>query len=93
MHIQQLREVVLPTILKCCGNLQADHHSSFTSRLVDPLKLIYSSTQVSDVLVLTIRSKLINFVFQIFSFFIPEMPASFMSYVVQIIPIYFARIL
>jgi hypothetical protein len=35
----------------------------------------------------------INFVFQIFSVFIPEMPAGFTSHIVQIIPIYFASFL
>jgi hypothetical protein len=44
------------------GNLQ-DHHShpSLSSRLVAPLKSIYSSLQVSDVLVLTDRCKCIDF--------------------------------
>jgi hypothetical protein len=44
-------------------------------RLVTLLKCIYSSIQVSDVLVLSVRCKLINFVSQIFPLFIPEMPA------------------
>jgi hypothetical protein len=48
-------------------------------------EFIFSSIQVSNVLVLTVRCKLINFVFQIFPLFIPEMPAGFMSYIVQII--------
>jgi hypothetical protein len=61
--------------------------------LVTPLKVIYSSIQVSNVLVFTVRCKLINFVSQIFPLFIPEMPASFTSYIVKIIPIYFAWIL
>jgi hypothetical protein len=54
------------------------------SHLVACLKLIYSSIQVSDVLV--VRCKLIDFVFQIFPLFIPEISAGFMSYIVQIIP-------
>jgi hypothetical protein len=54
------------------------------------LTLIYSSIQVSDVLVLTVRCKHINFVFQIFPIFIPEISAGFTSYLVQIIPIYFS---
>jgi hypothetical protein len=52
------------TYLKCCGNLQADHHSR--TWLVASIKLIYFSIQVSDVLLLTVRCKLINFAFQIF---------------------------
>jgi hypothetical protein len=38
--------------------------------LVTPLKLIYSSTQVSDVLVFTVWCKLIKFIFQVFPLFI-----------------------
>jgi hypothetical protein len=52
------------------------------------VEVIYSSIQVSNVLVLTVRFKLINFVFQIFLLFVPEMPASFTSYIVQIITIF-----
>jgi hypothetical protein len=44
-------------------------------------------------LVLTVHCNLINFAFQIFPLFIPEMPAGFTSYIVQIIPIYFDWIL
>jgi hypothetical protein len=56
-----------------------------TSRLVATLKFICSSVQVSDVLDLTVGCKAINFVFQIFCIFIPEMPADFTSFTVQII--------
>jgi hypothetical protein len=49
--------------------------------------------QVSDVLVLTICCKLINFVFQIFPLFIPEMFALASHLIVQIIPIHFTWIL
>jgi hypothetical protein len=63
------------------------------SQLVAPLKLIYFSIHVSDVLVFIVRCKLIDFVFQIFSLFIPEMSAGFTSYNVQIISIYFIWIL
>jgi hypothetical protein len=48
--------------------------------LVAPLKFTYSPIQVSDVLVLTAGYKLINFVFQIFPLFIPEVSAGFTSY-------------
>jgi hypothetical protein len=40
-----------------------------------------------------LRCKLINFVFKIFSPFIPEMIAGFTYYIFQIIPIYFTWIL
>jgi hypothetical protein len=48
--------------------------------LVALLKVIYSSIQISDVLVLTVCCKLITFVFQIFPVFIPEMPSGFTLY-------------
>jgi hypothetical protein len=64
-------------------------------RLVASFKLIYSPTQVSDVLVLTVRCKVINFVFvfQVMTLFIPEISVGFTSFMVQIIPIYFTWIL
>jgi hypothetical protein len=46
-------------------------------------KFMYSTIQVSDVLVLTVHCKLIHFVFQIFPHFVPEMPAGFTSYIVS----------
>jgi hypothetical protein len=54
--------------------------------LVAPFKLIYYSIEVSDVLVLTVDCKLINFVFQIFPSFIPVMSADFTFYIVQVSP-------
>jgi hypothetical protein len=51
------------------------------SRLIIPIKVIYSSIQVSDVLVLNASCKLINFVFQIFPLFIPEIPSDFVLYI------------
>jgi hypothetical protein len=48
-----------------------------TSRLVAPLKFIYSSIQVSGDLVVTV----------------PNMSAGFTCYIVQVIPIYFTWIL
>jgi hypothetical protein len=47
----------------------------------------------SDVLVLTVRCKLIDLVFQIIPLFIPEISAGFTSFIVQIIPIYLTWIL
>jgi hypothetical protein len=59
-----------------------------TSWLVTPLEVIYSSIQLSNVLVLTIRCKLINTVYQIFPHCIPEMIADYTSYIVQIISLF-----
>jgi hypothetical protein len=58
----------LSAVCGCLFNLLA---ATLRSHL-HPLKFIYSSIQVSDVLVLTV-CKLINFVFQLFPLFIPEM--------------------
>jgi hypothetical protein len=55
------------------------------SRLVTLLKVIDAPIQVSDILVLAVRFKFINFSIQIFLLFVPEMSTSFMSYIVQII--------
>jgi hypothetical protein len=62
------------------------------SWLAAPLKFIYSSIQVTDILVLIVSFKLIYFVFQ-FSLFFPEISSGFTSYIVQIVPIYFIWIL
>jgi hypothetical protein len=75
--------------------IQPDQHSAPCLRYssADSIKFTYSSIQVSDVPVLTVRCKLVNFVFQILPLFIPEMSAGFTSYIFQIIPIYFTWIL
>jgi hypothetical protein len=49
--------------------------------------VIYSSTQVSDVL-LTLRCRLISVAFQTFSLLIPETFAGFTSYVVHLFTIF-----
>jgi hypothetical protein len=54
---------------------------------------MYSSIKVSNVFVFTVRCKLNKFAFQLLSLFIPEMPNDFTSYIVKIIPFYFAWIL
>jgi hypothetical protein len=46
-----------------------------------------------NVLVLTASCKLNDFVFQMYPLFVPEISARFRSYIVQIILIYFTRIL
>jgi hypothetical protein len=60
---------------------------------VTPLKSIKYSTQLFNILVSTVRCKLINLIFQIFHLFVPEMPADLTCDTVQIIPIDFAWIL
>jgi hypothetical protein len=81
---------ILVTLMKMgqvppkCRFLQEPH--SLTSQKTPFFK-------VSDVHVLTVHCKLINFVFHIFPLFIPELSAGFTSYIVQVIPIYFTWIL
>jgi hypothetical protein len=90
IHIQLLRKVVLPpiqNIVEICKQITILIFHYVISRLVAPLKLIYSSIQVSDVLVLTVRCKLVGFVFQVFPLFILEISAGFTSCIVQIIRI------
>jgi hypothetical protein len=92
MHSQSLRKIVLrpgKNVVGICKQITILILHEVASMLVATIKLIYSSIQVTDVLVLTVRCKLINFAFQIFPLFIP----GFASYIVQIIPIYFTRIL
>jgi hypothetical protein len=54
---------------------------------------MYFSIYASNVLVLAVCFKLINFVFQIFPLFLPGMSTIFMSYIVKIIAIYLAWVL
>jgi hypothetical protein len=61
------------------------------SRMLAPLKLIYSSIKVSDVLVLSVRCKLI-LLFS-YSLFIPDMPVVLMCFIAQFVPNYFTLIL
>lgn len=55
------------------------------SRLESPLKFIYSS----DILVLTVSCKIINFVFRTLQLSIHQLSAGFTSDTLQIIPFYF----
>jgi hypothetical protein len=54
--------------------------------LVTPYKLISSSIQVFDVLILTVHGKLINFAY-IYLQFLLEIPAGFTAYTADIITI------
>jgi hypothetical protein len=71
--------------LNYCGNLQADHHphnSHVTSSLVAPLKFIYSSIEVSGVLV-RCSFQAHEFSLSDIPSFIPRMSAGFTSHIVQ----------
>jgi hypothetical protein len=62
------------------------------SELVTLLKVIEAPIQVPDIFYLTVSFKFINFSFQTFLLFVPEMSASFMSDIVHIIYIALAWI-
>jgi hypothetical protein len=62
-----------------------------SSRLLTLLKVIDAPIQVSDILVLTVCFKFINFSFQIFLLFVPELFTTFTFYIVQIIYITLAE--
>jgi hypothetical protein len=51
-----------------------------SSRLVTLRKVIDVPIQVSDIFDLTVSFKFVNFSFQIFLLFLPELSASFMSH-------------
>jgi hypothetical protein len=81
VYIQQLREAVLPpvqNIVIIFKQITILILHSFTCRLVTPLKSIYSSMHVSNILVLTVRCTVLSFVFQIFPLFIPSMSLIFL---------------
>jgi len=84
MNIQQLKRV-LPLSQNTVGvcnqtTLLVIYYTS--SRLVTLLKVIDAPIQVSDIIDITVCFKLINFSFQIFLLFVPEMSTSFMLYMV-----------
>jgi len=64
-----------------------------TSRLVPLLKVTDAPIQVPNVLGLIVSFKFLNFSSQICLLFVPEMPANFTPYLVQIVYIALASIL
>jgi hypothetical protein len=84
-YFQQPIEIIIPSIQNAvgiCEQISILIHYQVSSTLVTLLKFIYAAIQVANVLVLTAFCKLITFVFQIFSLFVPEMSTGFMSYIV-----------
>lgn len=74
MYIQELAELIVPYIEIVMGifkNIIIIVFYKVVSMLVTLLKLTYVCTRIC-VFVLTVFLKLINFVFQVFSFFIPH---------------------
>ena len=64
-----------------------------TSRLLPLLQVTDAPVQVSNVLDLIVSFKFLNFSSQICLLFVPEMPANFTPYLVQLIHIVLAWIL
>jgi hypothetical protein len=55
------------------------------------LKFIYAPVQFSDIII--VWYKLINFIFQILPFLLPEMPTSFPPYFTQVVFIHYTWVL
>jgi hypothetical protein len=85
MYIEQLKEMVPPpsqnTVAVSKENILLILYN-ISSRLVTLLKINDAPTKVSDLIYLTVGVKFINFIFQIFLPFVPEMSTSFKSYIV-----------
>jgi hypothetical protein len=85
MYIQQLREMVPPpsqNTVEVCNLIILLILDYVGSRLVTLLKVTDAAIQFSDHFDLTVRLKLINFSFQIFLVFVPDMSTSFTSYII-----------
>jgi len=85
MYIRQLTEMA-PTpsqnTVAVCNQITLLILYYISSRLVTLLKVTNAPIQVPDIFDLTVSFKFINFTFQIFLLFVPEMSASFTSYIV-----------
>ena len=76
IYIQHLREMVPPPpkiLWGSANQITLLIIYCISSRLVTLLKVTDALIQVSDIFYLTVRFKFINFSFQIFLLFIPEM--------------------
>jgi hypothetical protein len=96
MYIQYLGEIVpspSQNTVGVCNQITflALYCSSY--RLVTLREVIFASLQVPDIYYLTVSFKFLNFSFPICLLFVPEIPASITSYIVQIIYIALAWIL
>jgi hypothetical protein len=72
MYIEQLREMVPPpsqNTVAVCNRIMLLIPYYISSMLVTLLKIIYAAIQVSEIVDLTVSSKLIKFTFQIYLLF------------------------
>ena len=84
MYIQQLREMVPPSsqnTVGACNQITLLILYYVSSQLVTLLKVNDAPIQVSEIFYLAVNFKLINFSFQIFHLFVPEVSTCFMSYI------------
>ena len=85
MYIQLLRESVPPPsqdTVGVCNQITLLIHYYINSRLITLFKVTDAPIQVSDIFLLTVSFKVINFSSQIFLLFVPEVSTNFMSYIV-----------
>jgi hypothetical protein len=83
VYIEQLREMVPPpsqNIVGVYNQITPLILYYIISRLVTLLKINDALIQVSNIFYLTVSFKFINFSFQIFLLFVPEMSNIFTSY-------------
>ena len=95
MHIEKLGEIFPPpshNTVGACNQVTFLILYYIPSRLVPHLKVIDAPIQVPNVFVLLVSSSSI-LALRYASFFVPEMSANFMSYIVQIIYVALAWIL
>src|SRR5215510_14305439 len=96
MYIQYLGKIVLPprhNTARVCHQVTFLILYYNSSRLAPLLEVLNASIQVPDVVDLTVSFKFLNFSFQICLLFVPEISATILSYIVQIIYIGLAWIL
>ena len=88
MNIQRLGEIVLPpshNALGVCNQITLLIDYYISSRLVTLLEVTDAPIQIPNILDRTVSFNVLNFSFQIYLLFMPEMSASFTSFIVQII--------
>jgi len=88
MYIEQLREMVSPPsqyTVGVCNLITLPVLHYIRSSLVTLLKVIDDQIQIFDISDLTLSFKFINFSFQIFPLFVPEMSTRSTSCIISII--------
>jgi hypothetical protein len=87
MYSQQLKELFPPTsqnVVAVSNQITLLIRYNICPRLLNLLKIVNAHTQVSDIFDLTVSLKFINFSFQMFLPFLPEMSTSFKSDIILV---------